>query len=166
MRAAMRQTWPAPGLNDTELNEPGLLLERIGLRYPIVECLRLAYGSARCSRTHPLWRVAPHQSFDPVQTDSKSRQTRPGPIGPIARQEAGADLRVELFITAAAPTERSCQPSVASATRDTERPAHPVHGPDPPVLRIEENFTSTPSRSRPRFFLGCLVLPSASSARA
>ena len=38
----------------------------------------------------------------------------PGAVGPIARKEAGADLRAELFIVPAALTARSCQPSIGS----------------------------------------------------
>ena len=61
----------------------------------------------------------------------------PGAVGPIARKEAGANLRTELFIAPAALTARSCQPSVESTARDTERLAQPVRRPDPPVLRNE-----------------------------
>jgi hypothetical protein len=33
-------SWPAPGLDDTRLANPTWLSNSIGLRYPIVECLR------------------------------------------------------------------------------------------------------------------------------
>src|SRR3974390_2171833 len=61
----------------------------------------------------------------------------PGAIGPIARQEAGAHLHTKRFVAPAALTARSCQPGIEATPRDTERPAHPVHGPDSPVLRNE-----------------------------
>jgi hypothetical protein len=64
----------------------------------------------------------------------------PGAIGSIAAQEARPDLRAELFFALAAPTARSCQLSIETAPRDTERPAHPIHGPDPPVLRNESEL--------------------------
>src|SRR5215472_81587 len=37
----------------------------------------------------------------------------------------------------AALAARSCPPAIEATPRDTERLAHPVHGPDPPVLRDE-----------------------------
>src|SRR5258708_8611282 len=61
----------------------------------------------------------------------------PGAIGSIARQEAGANLRAELFIVPAASTARPCQPRIEATPRDTERPAQPTRRPDPPVLRNE-----------------------------
>jgi len=61
----------------------------------------------------------------------------PGSIGSVAADEARPDLGTELFIAAAASTARSLQPGVKPTPRDTERPAHPVYGPDPPVLRNE-----------------------------
>src|SRR5436190_22129739 len=76
----------------------------------------------------------------------------PGPIGPIARKEAGPNLRTELFIVAAALTTRSCEPGIEAASRDTERLAHPVHWPDPPVLRDESEFHVDSFASRPRLF--------------
>jgi hypothetical protein len=57
-----------------------------------------------------------------------------GALGPIAAEEAGTHLRAEPFITAAACAGRSRQPRIETATRDTERLAHPVRRPDPPVL--------------------------------
>src|ERR1035437_7174327 len=61
----------------------------------------------------------------------------PGAIGPITREEAGANLRAQLFIVLTAPTARSCQPGIEPAPRDTERPAQPSRRPDHPVLRDE-----------------------------
>jgi hypothetical protein len=73
--------------------------------------------------------------------DSPSRQQvsphPPGAVGPMAGKEAGADLRAELLITAAACTAWPGQPRIEAAARDTERLAHPVRRPDPPVLRNE-----------------------------
>src|ERR1700678_3843377 len=61
----------------------------------------------------------------------------PGPIGSIAGQEAGTNLRAQLFIALAAPATRSRQPSIEATPRDTERPAQPIRRPNPPVLRDE-----------------------------
>src|ERR1700694_2502766 len=61
----------------------------------------------------------------------------PGAVGTIAGEEAGANLRAQLFVTPAAPTARSCQPGIEPTPRDTERPAQPPRRPDPPVLRDE-----------------------------
>ena len=82
------------------------------------------------------------QSLDPMQAARHPfRQhvvpNAPGAVGPIARKEAGANLRTELFIAPAALTARSCQPSIEATARDTERLAQPVRRPDPPVLRNE-----------------------------
>ena len=83
----------------------------------------------------------PQQAF-PGQGQMKAEQLEiapdaPGSIGPIAADEARSNLGAEFFIAAAASAARSLQPGVQSSARDTERPAHPVHGPDPPVLRNE-----------------------------
>ena len=37
---AVWSSWPAPGLDDTQLGESAFRSNSIGLRYPIVECLR------------------------------------------------------------------------------------------------------------------------------
>jgi hypothetical protein len=86
--------------------------------------------------------LQPHQSFDPVQParypfGEQVVPHPPGAIGPIAAQEARANLRSKLFIASAALTARPCQPGIEPTPRDTERPAHPIHGPDSPVLRNE-----------------------------
>jgi hypothetical protein len=60
-----------------------------------------------------------------------------GAVGSVAGEEAGANLGAELFITPAALTARSCQPSIVPTPRDTERLAQPSRRPDPPVLRNE-----------------------------
>jgi hypothetical protein len=52
-----------------------------------------------------------------------------------ATQEAGAHFGNELLVSMAAAAARPCQPRVEAAPRDTERPAHPVRRPDPPVLQ-------------------------------
>src|SRR5580693_1176995 len=112
------------------------------------------------------------QSLDPMQAARHPfRQhvvpNAPGAVGPIARKEAGANLRTELFIAPAALTARSCQPSIEATARDTERLAQPVRRPDPPVLRNEtEHHIDFLREVRPRLFLGCLVRPSAWSPRA
>src|SRR5260370_6877704 len=64
----------------------------------------------------------------------------PGPVGPIAGKEAGANLRTELLIASAALTARSCQPSIEATPRDTDRLAQPIRRPDPPVLRNETHL--------------------------
>src|SRR5258706_4013499 len=61
----------------------------------------------------------------------------PGPVGSIAGEEAGANLRAQFLIAPAALTARPCQPGIATTPRDTERPAQPVRRPDPPGLRNE-----------------------------
>ena len=64
----------------------------------------------------------------------------PGSIGSVAADEARPDLGTELFIAAAAPTAWPPQPGIEPAARDTERPAHPIRRPDPPVLRDEREL--------------------------
>jgi hypothetical protein len=61
----------------------------------------------------------------------------PGAIGPIARHEAGTDLRSNLFFVKAALAAWSRQPGIEATPRDTERLAQPIRRPDPPVLRNE-----------------------------
>src|SRR5665213_1385475 len=48
----------------------------------------------------------------------------PGAIGPVTGEEAGANLRAQLFIVLTAPTARPCQPGIEAAPRDTERLAY------------------------------------------
>src|SRR2546423_12737662 len=81
----------------------------------------------------------------------------PGAVGSIARKEAGANLRGQLFIAPAAPTARSCQPGIEATPRNTERLAQPSRRPDPPVLRNKTELHVGSFASRPRLFLGCLV---------
>ena len=68
----------------------------------------------------------------------------PGAIGPIAGEEAGANLRAQFFIAPAAPTARSCQPSIEPTPRDTERPAQPSRRPDPPVATLYCSLITAP----------------------
>jgi hypothetical protein len=83
--------------------------------------------------------LQPHQSLDAMQPawDAFRQQIVPNPpssIGPIAGKETHPNLRAKLFICGAA----DCAVAAARlepTSRDTERPAHPIHGPDPPVLR-------------------------------
>jgi hypothetical protein len=56
----------------------------------------------------------------------------PGAVGSVAGEEAGANLRAELFITPAALTARSCQPGIVPTPRHTQRLAQPSRRPDPP----------------------------------
>jgi hypothetical protein len=86
--------------------------------------------------------LQPHQSLDPVQSardavGGKITPNPPGAVGAVAANKAGAHLGAEFIIAAAAPTARPCQPGIEAAPRDTERPAHPIRRPDPPVLRNE-----------------------------
>jgi hypothetical protein len=86
--------------------------------------------------------LLPHQSFDPVQTTphpfgEQIVPDTPGPVGSIARQKAGTNLRANVLIAPAALTARPCQPGIKPTPRDTERPAQPFRRPDPPVLRNE-----------------------------
>ena len=67
----------------------------------------------------------------------RGRPHPPGAVGSVARKEACANLRTQLFIFPAALTARSCQPGIEPTPRDTERPAQPIRRPDPPVLRNE-----------------------------
>jgi hypothetical protein len=83
-----------------------------------------------------------HQTFDPVKPAGHPVLNHvaphaPGTIGPVAGKEAGADLRTQFLIAAAALAAGPCQPSIEAAARDTERPAHPPRRPYPPVLRNE-----------------------------
>jgi hypothetical protein len=64
----------------------------------------------------------------------------PGAVGSIAGNEAGPDLRAQLFVAVAAPTARSCQPGIEATSRDTERPAQLIRRPDPPVLRDDSEL--------------------------
>jgi len=50
-------------------------------------------------------------------------------VGPIARQEAGANLRAKLFIASAALTARSRQPCIEATSRETKRLAQPTQAP-------------------------------------
>src|ERR1700716_4424833 len=86
--------------------------------------------------------LLPHQSFDPVQAaphpfGEQIVPDTPGPVGSIARQKAGTNLRANVLIAPAASTARPCQPRIKTTPRDTERPAQPFRRPDPPVLRNE-----------------------------
>src|SRR5262249_16948576 len=83
--------------------------------------------------------VQSHQSLDPMQPTSDPvvdhvAPYAPGPIGPAARQKAGAHFGSQILITTATHATRSRQPFIKAAARDTERPAHPCRRPDPPVL--------------------------------
>src|SRR6202043_4053030 len=114
---------------------------------PLTQFRRQATPSRTCFES-----LEPHQSLDPMQAARHPfRQhvvpNAPGAVGPIARKEAGANLRTVLFIAPAALTARSCQPSIEVTARDTERLAQPVCRPDPPVLPMKPNFTSIHSRS-------------------
>ena len=73
------------------------------------------------------------------------------------------------------PGPRRCVPerSVAGSTRRRTRPARHRAAPHnhpacqiPRCFAMKPNFMSTPSRSRPRLFLGCPARPSASAPRA
>jgi hypothetical protein len=75
--------------------------------------------------------TTPHPFGEQIVPDT------PGPVGPIARQEAGTNLRANVLIAPAALTARPCQPRIKPTPRDTERPAQPFRRPDPPVLRNE-----------------------------
>ena len=86
--------------------------------------------------------LLPHQSLDPVQAARQPFGQQvvphpPGAVGPITRQEAGANPCAEVFIASATLTARSCQPGIEPTSRDTERPAQPIRRPGPPVLRNE-----------------------------
>jgi len=86
--------------------------------------------------------LLPHQSFDPMQATpypfgEQIVPNTPGPVGSIARQKAGTNLRANVLIAPAALTARPCQPGIEAAPRDTERLAQPFRRPDPPVLRDE-----------------------------
>jgi hypothetical protein len=86
--------------------------------------------------------LLPHQSFDPVQPapyplGEQIVPDTPGPVGSIARQKAGTNLRTNVLIAPAAFTARPCQPGIKPTPRDTERLAQPFRRPDPSVLRNE-----------------------------
>jgi hypothetical protein len=81
----------------------------------------------------------------------------------LTAKEAGAYLRTELLIAAAACTALPGQPRIEAATRDTERLAYPVR---PGASRRNRPSRRFHSRSRPQLFLGCPALPSAWRPRA
>ena len=86
-----------------------------------------------------------HQSLNPMQATGNAFLDQivphpPGTIGSIAADEARPNLGAELLIAAAASAVRSLQPGIEPTPRDTERPAHPIHGPDPSVLRNERKL--------------------------
>src|SRR6266851_5042803 len=104
---------------------------------PLTQIRRQSTPSRACFKG-----LLPHQSFDPVQPARHSfgeqiMPDTPGPVGPIAREEAGTNLRTDILIAPASPTAWPCQPGVESTPRDTERLAQPFRRPDPPVLRNE-----------------------------
>ena len=83
-----------------------------------------------------------HQPLDPVKTARHTVRKHvvphtPRPVGPVARKEACSHLRGQLFIAPGAPAPWPCQPGIEATPRDTERLAHPIRRPDPPVLRNE-----------------------------
>src|SRR5215217_6252332 len=85
----------------------------------------------------------------------------PGAVGPAAGQEADPNLRAEFFIAPAALAARPCQPRIET-TRETPSASHnQFTGQIPRCFATKANFTSIPSRSRPRLFLGYPVQPSA-----
>ena len=70
--------------------------------------------------------LQPHQSFDPMQSarhpfGEQIMPDTPGPVGSIAGEEAGANLRAQLLIAPAALTARPCQPRIETTPRDAER---------------------------------------------
>ena len=137
-----------------------------GGRLPLTQIGRQAPPSRTRSES-----LQPHQSLDPVQSAGYPLGEQivphpPGTIGPVAREEAGTDLRADILIAPAALTARSCQPRIKPTPRDTERPAQPFRRPDPRCFAMKPNFISIPSRSRPRLFLGYPVRPSAWQPRA
>ena len=58
-------------------------------------------------------------------------------ISPIAANVAGPDFGAHVLVIPGALRWRPGQPGMEAASRDTERPAHPRHRPDPSVLRDE-----------------------------
>jgi hypothetical protein len=94
--------------------------------------------SASLSRCNRAWLTPSHRVASNREAHTKcpppTDRDPPGSVGPITADEARLNLGTELFIAAAA---RPLQQSIEPTPRDTERPAHPIHGPDPPVLRNE-----------------------------
>ena len=108
-----------------------------GGRLPLTQVGRQAPPARTCFEG-----LQPHQPLNPMQTARQPfrKQVFPHPsgaVGPVARNEAGADLCAKLFIASATLTAWSCQPGIKPASRDTERLAQPTRRPDPPVLRNE-----------------------------
>jgi hypothetical protein len=86
--------------------------------------------------------LVPHQPLDPMQSTRHTLGKQvvphaPGAIGPVAGEEAAANLCAQLFVAPAALTARSRQPGIEPTSRDTERPAQPIRRPNPSVLRDE-----------------------------
>ena len=90
-----------------------------------------------CNRINRSIRCRPHDM--PVRQQVVPHP--PSAVGSIAGKKAGA----EPWRRAAAPTARSLQARHKTTPRDTERPAHPVHGPDPRCFAMKANFKSIPS---------------------
>src|SRR4029079_2105991 len=89
-----------------------------------------------------LWGLASHQSLDPMQSAKhafgcKVLPDPPGAVGPVAAEEARANLGAEFFVVTASLAARPCQPGIEPTPRDTERLAQPLRRPDPPVLHNE-----------------------------
>src|SRR5205807_3808441 len=108
-----------------------------GGRLPLTQIGRQAPPARTCFEG-----LQPHQPLDPMQTARHPFRQHvfpypPGAVGPVARNEAGADLCAKLFIASAALTARPCQPGIKATPRDTERLAQPTRRPVPPVLRNE-----------------------------
>jgi hypothetical protein len=86
--------------------------------------------------------LQPHQSLDPTQPAIDPvfdyvAPYAPGAVSPVAAEEACTNLRAQFFVVAAALAARSRQPGIEATPRDTERSAHPIDRPYPPVLRDE-----------------------------
>lgn len=82
------------------------------------------------------------EPFDPVQAarDALCQQVVPdtaGIVGAIATNMAGPDPGADHLIVTGTLRRRPGKPGMESTSRDTERPAHPCHRPDPSVLRDE-----------------------------
>lgn len=84
----------------------------------------------------------PHQSFGPVQParyafGEQIMPDTPGPVGSIARQKAGTNVRPQLLIAPAALTARPRQPRIEPTRGTPSAPHNHSAGQIPPVLRNE-----------------------------
>ena len=104
-----------------------------------------------------------HQALDTVQTTvmTQGQHVTPdatGSIGPVATQETLAHQISDQLICLTALASGSAAPGIEPENPLRETPSASHNNPTgqiPRCFTTKPNFTSTPSRSRQRLFLGC-----------